>query len=154
MTLTGSRPITLSSISTAEIQPQQYKGDSNMINEPTAEQLAKVPGLYETEHISIQDKIIYAHFFIGDSHWFLTEYDKQGLAFGFCILNGNFEMAEWGFFSMEELRTINIFGVFQVEYDVLWEPKSAKDVELIQRGRGVWADPRDGGYWQWHTLQS
>ena len=63
-----------------------------MINEPTAAQLAKVPGLYETEKIPTQDKIIHAHFFIGESHWFLTEFDKQDLAFGFVILNGDFEM--------------------------------------------------------------
>lgn len=125
-----------------------------MINEPTAEQLAKVPGLYETEHISIQDKIIHAYFFIGDSHWFMSEFDKQDLAFGYAILNGDFQMAEWGFFSINELKSINVLDVFQVEYDVLWEPRPAKDVELIRRGGGVCFDPRDGGHWKWHTLQS
>ena len=125
-----------------------------MINEPTEEQLAKVPGLYSTEHISIQDKIIHAHFFIGESHWFLTEFDKQDLAFGFVILNGDFEMAEWGFFSFEELKSINILDVFQVECDVFWKPKPTKDVELIRRGGGVYSDPRDGGHWTWHTLRS
>ena len=61
-----------------------------MINEPTAEQLAKVPGLYSTEHISTQDKIIHAHFFIGESHWFLTEFDKQDLAIRFRHLERGF----------------------------------------------------------------
>ncbi len=107
-----------------------------MINEPTAEQFAKVPGLYETEHISIQDKIIHAHFFIGDSHWFMSEYDKQDLAFGYAILNGDFQMAEWGFFSINELKSINILGMFQVECDLLWESRPAKDFELIRRGGG------------------
>ena len=106
-----------------------------MINEPTAEQLATIPGLYETEHISIQDKIIHAHFFIGESHWFITEFDQVDLAFGFAILNGDLEMSEWGYISLAELTAINILGVFQVEYDILWEPKPAKEVELIQRAR-------------------
>ena len=76
------------------------------------------------------------------------------LRFGYVILNGDFEMSEWGFFSMNELRSINVQGVFQVEYDVLWKPRPAKDVELIRRGRGVCFDPRDGGHWKWHTLQN
>tara|TARA_B100000614_G_C14473237_1_gene463408 strand:+ start:660 stop:989 length:330 start_codon:yes stop_codon:yes gene_type:complete len=106
-----------------------------MTNEPAAEQLANIPGLYETDHISIQDKIIHAHFFIGESHWFITEFDQVDTMFGFAILNGDFEMAEWGYISFAELKEINVLGMFQVEYDVLWEPKPARDVELIQRAR-------------------
>nr|WP_319393445.1 DUF2958 domain-containing protein [uncultured Desulfobacter sp.] len=117
-----------------------------MINEPTAVQLAKVPDLYSTEHISTQDKVIHAHFFIGDSHWFMSEFDKQDLAFGYAILNGDFQMAEWGCFSINELKAINILGMFQVEYDVLWEPRPAKDVELIRQSGEVSFAPRDGGH--------
>ena len=128
-----------------------------MINESTAKQLAKVPGLYSTEHISIQDKMIHAHFYLGESHWFIAEYDDVDTMFGFCILNGDLEMAEWGYVSFQDLKDINVLGLYQVQYDVYWTPKPAGQVELIQRGGGIIADPRDekhGGHWKWNTLQS
>ncbi|WDP89023.1 MAG: DUF2958 domain-containing protein [Desulfobacter sp.] len=106
-----------------------------MIYTPSASQLATIPTLYSTEHVPIEDKVIHAHFFLRDSHWFITEFDQVDLMFGFCILNGDMEMAEWGYVGLEELKSINILGMFQVEYDVHWMPRSAKEVELIQKGR-------------------
>jgi hypothetical protein len=89
-----------------------------MKNTPTEPQLASIPGLYEMDHISTQDKIIHAHFYIGSSHWFIAEFDQTDTMFGFCILNGDLEMAEWGYVSLEELKDINILGLCQVQYDV------------------------------------
>ena len=43
-----------------------------MWNEPTKEQLAKIPRLHETENIPLKDKPIYLHFFIGRCDWFLS----------------------------------------------------------------------------------
>ena len=43
-----------------------------MWNEPTKEQLAKIPGLYETEGIPLKDKLIYLHFFIGGCDWYVA----------------------------------------------------------------------------------
>jgi hypothetical protein len=89
-----------------------------MFNTPTEAQLASIPGLYQTDHISTQDKIIHAHFHIVQSHWFIAEFDQVDTMFGFCILNGDLEMAEWGYVSLEELKDINILGLYQVQYDV------------------------------------
>ena len=36
-----------------------------MWNEPTKEQLAKIPRLYETERVPLKEKLIWLHFFIG-----------------------------------------------------------------------------------------
>lgn len=106
-----------------------------MIFEPTKAQLAGIPKLYQTEGIPVEDKIIRAHFFLRDSHWFIAEHDQEDLMLGFCILNGDLQMAEWGYVSYQELKSINVLDVFQVEYDVLWEPKPAKEVPLIRRAR-------------------
>nr|WP_321402044.1 DUF2958 domain-containing protein [uncultured Desulfobacter sp.] len=128
-----------------------------MKNTPTETQLAIIPGLYQTEHIPTQDKIIHAHFYLGESHWFIAEYDHVDTMFGFCILNGDLEMAEWGFVSLEELKDINVLGRYQVQFDVHWPPKPAGQVDLIRLGGGIIADPRDeenGGHWKWHTLQN
>ena len=57
-----------------------------MWNEPTEEQLARIPRLYDTEHIPLRDKIIHAHFWIGNTDFYIAEYDGQDLFFGFtCI---------------------------------------------------------------------
>jgi hypothetical protein len=49
------------------------KGGVNMWNEPTKERLAKIPKLYETEDIPLQDKKIHLHFFIWGSDWYICE---------------------------------------------------------------------------------
>ena len=47
-----------------------------MWNEPTKERLAKIPKLYETEDIPLQDKDIYLHFFISGCDWYIAEFNK------------------------------------------------------------------------------
>ncbi len=67
-----------------------------MWNTPTEEELAKIPRLYETENIPLKDKIIHLHFFIGGCDWYIVEYDGDDLFWGYAILNGDTENAEWG----------------------------------------------------------
>lgn len=110
-----------------------------MFNTPTKAQLASIPSLYSTEGVSTKDKIIHAHFHLQDSHWFIAEI-RDDLMFSFCILNGDYEMAEWGFIDLEQLESINIHGIFQVEYDVSWLPKPASQVEEICIAQG-WSLP-------------
>ena len=43
-----------------------------MWNVPSKKRLAKIPGLYETEHIPLQEKLVYLHFFIGGCDWFIA----------------------------------------------------------------------------------
>jgi len=57
-----------------------------MWNEPTPEQLAKLPKLYETEKVPLKDKPVYIHFFIGGCDWFIAEYDGEDLFFGYATL--------------------------------------------------------------------
>jgi len=78
-----------------------------MWNEPTPEQLAKLPNLYETEKVPLKDKPIYIHFFIGDCDWFVSEYDGEDLFFGYAI-TGNPIFAEWGYMSFQELKQIRV----------------------------------------------
>jgi len=82
-----------------------------MWNEPRKERLNKIPKLYETEHVPLNDKLIHLHFFIGGSDWFVCEYDGDDLFWGYAILNNDFHMAEWGYFSLSELKTISLNGI-------------------------------------------
>ncbi len=47
----------------------------------------------------------------------------------------NLEMSEFGYVGLDELKSINVLGIYQVEYDVLWVPKPVNEVELIWRAR-------------------
>ena len=60
-----------------------------MWNEPTEEELKKLPRLYATENVPIEKKIIRMHFFLGccGCDWYAAEYDpKKRIFFGFVIL--------------------------------------------------------------------
>ena len=103
-----------------------------MWNTPTRQQLDRIPRLYETEHIPTEDKLIYLHFFLGACDWYSAEYDGDDLFFGFAILNSDYEMAEWGYVSFAELKSISIDGL-EIDCDTHWTPVHARDIDLIKR---------------------
>lgn len=99
--------------------------------------MEKIPKLYETEDIPLRDKLIYEHFYIFNSDWYIAEYDLgEGLMFGFAILNADYQNAEWGYIDYMELKDLNIYG-FEVDRDMDWYNKKAGDVEKIVKGGGV-----------------
>ena len=105
-----------------------------MWNEPTEGQLAKIPRLYETEKIPLKEKLIYLHFFIGGCDWYIAEYDGEDLFWGYAILNGDFEMAEWGYISLQELRALKIAPGFEIDCEKDWQTKKALQIEKIGMG--------------------
>ena len=109
-----------------------------MWNEPTQEQLNTIPRLYGTEHIPLKDKVIHLHLFIGSCDFFIAETDGFDICFGFAML-GDMQNAEWGYISLNELKSIQVAGGFEVDNDIYWMPKAASEVELIRRAHG-WAE--------------
>ena len=109
-----------------------------MWNAPPTERLAKIPGLYETENIRPQDKLIHLHLFIGSCDWYIAEFDGGDLFWGFAILNQDFEMAEWGYVSFQELKSIKVKGWLEVdcETEEAWRPRRAAEVEKIRIAQG------------------
>ena len=97
-----------------------------MWNKPSQEQLGKVPGLYQTENVEHEDKIIAIHFFIAGCNWYVAEYDGEDIFFGFVNLNDP-QNAEWGYFSLKELDEINIKGI-EVDNDLYWQPKKFLEI--------------------------
>ena len=85
-----------------------------MWNEPTPDQLATFPKLYATENIPLKDKLIYLHFFIASSDWYIAEFDGD-LFWGFAILGGDSLNAEWGYISFSELKAIKVQGLFEID---------------------------------------
>jgi hypothetical protein len=102
-----------------------------MWNTPTEKRLSKIPRLYETEHLQLKDKLIHLHFFIGGCDWYIAEYDGEDTFWGYAILNGDTEMAEWGFISFSELRAINI-GYAEIDCELNWRIKPASEVCKIR----------------------
>jgi hypothetical protein len=113
-----------------------------MWNEPTIERLNKIPRLYETEDIPLKDKLIYLHFFIGGSDWFICEYDGKDMFFGYCVLNNDLEMAEWGYVAFSELKSLKVNGWLEVdcELEEFWKIKKACSVEKIRKANR-WIEP-------------
>jgi len=98
-----------------------------MWNPPTKKQLAKLPKLYSTEKVKLENKIIRMHFFIGGSDWYIAEFDGEDLFFGYAILNGNLQMAEWGYISLRELKSLKV-GYVEVDRDLYWKNKKFSEV--------------------------
>ena len=109
-----------------------------MWNEPTKERLSKIPKLYETEHVPLKEKLIYRHFFIGDSDWFICEFDGEDLMWGFCILGGDLINAEWGYVSFNELKTIKINGWLEIdcEHEEYFPIQKALEIDKIRVANG------------------
>jgi len=119
-----------------------------MWNQPTEVELAKVPRLYETENVSAKDKVIHLHFFLGGSDWFICEFDGENTFFGFACLNGWTDLAEWGYISYKELKELKVeqpilfggekrFTLLEVDRDLHWDVRKAKDVKLIRECQGL-----------------
>jgi hypothetical protein len=106
-----------------------------MWNEPSKERLDKIPKLYETEEIPIEEKLIYLHYFIGASDWYAAEFDGDDIFWGYVILNGDLQNAEWGYFSYTELREIKVGGWYEIDCELErnWEVKRFEEIENVTR---------------------
>ncbi len=95
----------------------------------TQEILKQLPAIYDTTKKDPNDVKVITKFFFpaGAASWYVTEYDPiEKLFFGFANL-GDDEMAELGYFSLEELEGIRhpkIPGL-RVERDKFWNPKTS-----------------------------
>lgn len=82
------------------------------------EQVANCPKTYQTEGIDTEEKIAQLHYFRGESDWYIIEKDsedRQLQAFGYVILNGDEQNAEFGYINIEEVKKY-------AELDLYWTP--------------------------------
>jgi hypothetical protein len=59
------------------------------------------------------------HYFCGSTDIFICEFDGKDEMFGFSILNGDYEMAEFGYISLSEIKHIAPMNL-----DYYWEEQS------------------------------
>lgn len=112
-----------------------------MWNVPNQRRLEQIPRLYETEGIPLPDKVIHLHLFIGSCDWYIAEFDGAEIFWGHAILNGDFEMAEWGYIGFDELLDLSIGGIeVDCELEVHFPPRKASEIDRICQGMG-WPVP-------------
>ena len=102
-----------------------------MWNIPSKQRLQEIPSLYETEDIALKDKLIHLHFFIGGCDWYIAEYDGDDLFWGYAILNGDDQNAEWGYISFSELKRLKL-GCIEIDCDLYWKTKPASQIAKIK----------------------
>ncbi len=93
-----------------------------MWNKPTSEELDRLPRLYETENVPLEDKVIHQHYFLSGSDWYVAEYGPdERISFGYAILDNDRQNAEWGYASSDGLADIKVRGI-EVDTDLHWRP--------------------------------
>lgn len=92
----------------------------------TKELMENIPKLYETEQTEIENKTIHAKFFTPWSNWtwYVIEFDGENQCFGYVKGLD----AEFGYFSLRELESIEgPFGL-KVERDIHFQPIKVCDI--------------------------
>ena len=80
----------------------------------------RLPKLYSTEQIPVEDKLLQVKFFTPTSNWtwYAVEFDGNDTFFGYVE---GFE-DEWGYFSLRELSDVKGPMGVGIERDKYWEP--------------------------------
>ncbi|MFA6130494.1 MAG: DUF2958 domain-containing protein [Candidatus Omnitrophota bacterium] len=108
---------------------------ADMWNKPSSEDLAKIPAFYSSEETPLKEKMIHLHFFIGGCDWYAAEYSSEERCFfGFAILNGDLQNAEWGYFSLRELSELKI-DFLEIDRDLYFKPCRAVEIEKIREAQ-------------------
>ncbi len=79
--------------------------------------------------------IVKAHYFYGDSDWYVTEYEGEGIIYGYAILNGDYQFSEFGRSSIDEFNDVG-----RVEMDFYWTPRPL-DVVLYKKAPDYYPEP-------------
>lgn len=87
-----------------------------------------IPAMYASEDTKLENKMIYAKFFIHNWTWWILEYSKEDRLF-FAYVQGQYD--ELGYVSLDELEELNINGL-RVERDKYFTPKRYKDIEELK----------------------
>ena len=95
----------------------------------TKEILNKLPKLYSTDGIPLDEKLVICKFFTPDSiyTWYAVEYDGVDTFFGYVCGAEK----EWGYFSLREITEVRGKLGLPIERDKWFKPAKIKDIEEI-----------------------
>ncbi len=89
-----------------------------MWNKLTKKQLALIPDMYSGEGVPVEDKKIYAKFFMGGWTWYIAEIDHNNndRMFGY-VVSPLAPQGEWGYISLSELINLRQ-GYMEVDREI------------------------------------
>ena len=104
-----------------------------MWNEPSQDELSRLPMLYDTENTPPGETLIHMHFFLNGCDWYVAEYSPvERLFFGYAVLNSDLQNAEWGYVSFDELRQVKTPQGIEVDRELDWTPRKAAETYTIR----------------------
>jgi hypothetical protein len=96
-------------------------------------QLEKCPTLRATDGMNrtlVREHPAIFHYFCGATDIYVCEYDGEDTLFGFTILNGDLDNAEWGYTSLSEITSIPVMNI-----DYHFEEQSIEAARYLQYPR-------------------
>ena len=66
--------------------------------------LEKCPQIGETD--GMKEHPLIFHYFTGSTDFYICEYDRNNTMFGYAILGGDLQNAEWGYINLSEITDI------------------------------------------------
>ena len=95
--------------------------------------LDKIPALYANDGMPAGEAIIKVKYFLASLTWLVTECELQGddvLFYGYVINHSAPDCSEWGYFTLNQLMEVKLFGSIGVERDIYF--KECKFGEYIK----------------------
>jgi hypothetical protein len=86
-----------------------------------------IPPFYSSEDVELEEKIVYAKFFLENWTWYILEYDKDSNTF-FALVDGLDR--ELGYVSLDELEQVRGHMGLYVERDLYFTPVKYKDLKI------------------------
>jgi len=88
-----------------------------------------IPEFYSSEDVDLEEKMLYAKFFLPDANWtwYILEYDKESNSF-FALVDGL--DVELGYVSLEELEQVRGHMGLHVERDLYFTPVKYKELKI------------------------
>jgi hypothetical protein len=95
-----------------------------------------IPNLYEQDGKGY-NAVVYLHYFVGGTDWYITEWDRANEFYGFVVLNGDWQMAEFGYFPKEYLIDNDLSPLNKPELDFYWKYKTINEILEKEYPQGV-----------------
>ncbi len=87
-----------------------------------------MPNIYEQDGKGY-NAVVRIHYFVGGTDWYITEMDKiTGEMYGFTVLNGDYEMAEFGYIDSEFLIDNNLPPLSKPQLDFYWNYQTINEI--------------------------
>lgn len=81
------------------------------------------------------------HLFDANSDYYITEWDGGDEAFGYTVLNGDTEMAEWGYIDLPSLQAAHKSPLNQVEVDLYYDNSGYVEDQLEGNNQAIEVTP-------------